>query len=131
VQFDQVGTSQLGNTTIQELGAGPYRIWLPLNSAGGLAGTPIFLMTDGTRYSSKSYINDLCTTEGIIRVGNETPSIGGCITTTNYGIFYVPDVTENTIFTSLMFMDGAGLAGLEKVFDNGLIHIFDLKNTTH
>jgi len=133
LQFDQVGTTPQGNTTIYEFGAGPYRIWLPIGQTGNIAGTPIFLITDGTKYSNKAYINDLCTEKGIASVGNESQSIGGCIAMTQYGLFYVPAEAEHTIFTSLMFMDGAGLSeeGLNKVFDNGLIHIYDLKNTTH
>ncbi len=131
MQLEQVGTSQQGNNTIYEFGAGQYRIWLPMTPSGAFAGTPLFLITDGARYSNKAYINDVCTTGGIIRLGNETPSIGGCVAPAPYGLFYVPEEAKNTIFTSLMFMDGAGLTGLKKVFDNGLIRIFDLKNTTH
>jgi hypothetical protein len=90
-------------------------------------------VTDGTRYSNQAYINDLCTEKGIASVGNESQSIGGCIAMTGYGLFYVPAEAEHTVFTSLMFMDGYGLTeeGLNKVFDNGLIHIYDLKNTAH
>jgi len=133
LQFDQVGTTPQGNTTIYEFGAGPYRIWLPIGQTGNIAGTPIFLVTDGTRYSNKAYINDLCTEKGIASVGNESQSIGGCIAMTQYGLFYIPAEAEHTIFTSLMFMDGYGLTdeGLNKVFDNGLIHIYDLKSTIH
>ena len=133
IQFDQVGTSQQGNTTIYEFGAGPYRIWLPMSQSGAFTGTPMFLVTDGTRYSNKAYINDFCSVSGIISLGNETQSIGGCIALTQYGMFYVPAEAEHTIFTSLMFMDGVGLTekGLNKVFDNDLVHIYDLRNTTH
>jgi hypothetical protein len=133
LQFDQVGTTPQGNVTIYEFGAGPYRIWIPLSQTGGVASTPIFLITDGTQYSSKAYINDMCTEGGIVKVGEESQTIGGCIAMTQYGLFYVPAEAEHTIFTSLMFMDGYGLMenGLNKVFDNGLIHIYDLKNTTH
>lgn len=132
LQFEQIGSTPQGNNTIYEFGAGPYRIWLPIGQGGNVAGTPIFLMTDGTRYSNKAYINDLCTTGGIVNVGNESQTIGGCIAIyPQMGLFYVPEEAKNTIFTSLMFMDGAGLTGLEKVFDNGLVHIYDLKNTTH
>ncbi|MBM3304129.1 MAG: hypothetical protein FJY76_03455, partial [Candidatus Aenigmarchaeota archaeon] len=133
LQFDQTGATPQGNNTIYEFGAGPYRIWLPIGQNGNIAGTPIFLVTDGTRYSNKAYINDLCTERGIASVGNESQTIGGCIAMTQYGLFYVPAEAEHTIFTSLMFMDGVGLTeeGLNKVFDNGLIHIYDLKNTAH
>jgi hypothetical protein len=133
MQFDSMGSSVQGNTTIQEFGAGPYRIWLPLTSSGNIAGTPVFLVTDGTRYANKAYINDLCTQDGIMTVGNETPSMGGCVAVTPYGFFYIPPEAEHTIFASLMFMDGKGLAeqGLDKVFDNGVIHIYDLGDTEH
>ncbi len=133
LQFEQTGTTQQGDTTIYEFGAGPYRIWLPIGQDGNIAGTPIFLVTDGTRYSNKAYINDLCTEKGIASVGNESQSIGGCIAMTGYGLFYVPPEAEHTIFTSLMFMDGYNLVenGLKKVFDNGLIHIYDLKDATN
>jgi asparagine N-glycosylation enzyme membrane subunit Stt3 len=142
-QFDQGSATQQGNMMIQEFNGPSYRdssgkimqykIWIPLTDTGNIGGTPMFLVTDGTAYSNKAYINDLCTEKGIASVGNESQTIGGCIALTQYGLFYVPQEAEHTIFTSLMFMDGYGLAenGLLKVFDNGLIHIYDLKNTKH
>ncbi|MEM5812610.1 MAG: STT3 domain-containing protein [Candidatus Aenigmatarchaeota archaeon] len=126
-------SSPLSNTTVVEYLAGPigpdayYSIWLGFDDNGGLVGRPMFMIKQGQRYSQKNYINEFCTTSGIIRVSNETNAMPGCIAINTYlgkeGLFYVPPEIENTIFNRLMFMQGYGLP-VEKVFDNGLIQIY-------
>jgi asparagine N-glycosylation enzyme membrane subunit Stt3 len=129
LQFQQTGTYPQGNKTIIEYKAGEYVIWLQVTDQGGIAGPPIFMYTNGEQYMGRTYISDICTTNGIIHI--ETPdgtqSMPGCITVVAYGLFYVPPEAEFTIFTNLMFMDGYGIPDLEKVFDNQLIKIYKLQ----
>jgi len=128
-------SSPLANTTTYEYLSGAvaqdtyYAIWLTFDSNGALAGTPMFLVKQGTRYSQKTYIDQFCTTNGIIQVANETQAMPGCIAINTYlgqdGLFYVPPEVENTIFNDLMFMQGYGLP-VSKVYDNGLIQIYKI-----
>jgi asparagine N-glycosylation enzyme membrane subunit Stt3 len=115
------------NTTIIEYTNGPYAVWLTFDSDGGLAGTPMFLISQNGKYYSKVYINEFCTTSGIVQVANETDAMPGCIAINTYlgqdGLFYVPPEIEHTIFNDLMFMQGYGLP-VEKVYDNGLVQIY-------
>ena len=98
-----------------------------MNDAGSqLVGTPMLLVSQGSQYYSKMYINDVCSSSGITTVGTEEQSIGGCVALTSFGVFFVPPEAEHTIFTALMFMDGYGL-GVEKVFENQLIRIYKVK----
>ena len=117
------------NSTIIEYTNGPYAVWLTFDSNGGLTGTPMFLLSQDGKYYSKTYINEFCTTSGIVQVANETNAMPGCIAINTYlgqeGIFYVPPEIENTIFNNLMFMQGYGLP-VEKVFDNGLVQIYKI-----
>ena len=123
LQFSQKGIEPQGNDSIYIFSNGPYEIWLPLNQQGNLAGTPMFLVLQNGQYYQKSYINDVCTKSGIISAAGESPSIPGCVSISDMGIYYVPPEAENSIFTSLMFMEGTGLP-VEKVFDNQLIKIY-------
>jgi dolichyl-diphosphooligosaccharide--protein glycosyltransferase len=136
LQFSQKGIEPRGNESVYIFSNGPvysenigayifYEIWLPLNQDGNLAGTPMFLIKrqDNDQYLQKSYINDVCTRSGIIRAGDESPAIPGCVSISDLGIYYVPPEAENTIFTDLMFMEGTGLP-VEKVFDNQLVKIY-------
>lgn len=111
------------NKTIYEFKNGPYTIWIPFTKDGALAGTPVFLISQNGKFYSKSYINEMCTTSGIIKVGNQEPSVKGCISLSDLGLYYIPPEAEHTIFTTLMFMDGYGLP-VEKIFDNKLIKIY-------
>ena len=52
--------------------------------------------------------------------------MGGCVTLTPAGVFYIPEEVKDSIFVSLQFMDGYGLP-VEKVFDNQLIRIYGMK----
>ncbi|MEE9406237.1 MAG: hypothetical protein V3V26_02410, partial [Candidatus Aenigmarchaeota archaeon] len=124
LQFQQTGLYPQGNKTVYEFKSGPYSIWLPFEGPG-LSGTPMFLVSQGDQYVSRAYINDVCTTSGIIKAGTETPDIGGCVAITNFGVFYIPQEAYKNVFTSLMFMDGYGFP-VEKVFDNGAIRIYKL-----
>jgi len=124
LQFQQTGTYPQGNKTIYEFKAGQYSIWLPFEGAG-LSGTPMFLISEGDQYVSRAYVNDVCTTSGIITLGTETPNIGGCVAITNFGVFYVPEEAYRNVFSSLMFMDGFGLP-VEKTFDNGAVKIYQV-----
>jgi len=124
LQFNPSQTYQQGNSTIYEYKAGPYALWLPMSSAGDrLTGTPMLLVSQNNQYYSKAYVNDFCTEKGIMRVGNEEQAVGGCVSITSFGVFYIPQEAEHTIFTSLMFMEGYDLP-VEKVYDNQLIKIF-------
>lgn len=118
------------NITIYEYSAPPYALWLPSRSTEEsgivLADSPLLLQSENGQYVSQSYINDVCTTGGIIRAANRTDSIGGCVSISQQGIFYIPPVAEHTIFSRLMFMEGVGLP-LEKVFDNRFIQIYKVE----
>ena len=126
-------SSPLSNTTTYEYLSAPvgpdayYAIWLTFDSTGNLAGTPMFMVKQGSRYSQRMYINEFCTTSGIVQVANETNAMPGCLAINTYlgqdGLFYVPPEIEHTIFNDLMFMQGYGLP-VEKVFDNGLVQIY-------
>ncbi|MFH1978679.1 MAG: STT3 domain-containing protein [Candidatus Aenigmatarchaeota archaeon] len=124
IQFQQSGTFPQDNRTIYEFKAGPYAIWLPIDGGNGaVTGSPMFLIAQGNQYGSPSFVNDLCTANGLVHIGDREPAIGGCVAITSVGVYYVPEEAKNTIFTNLMFMDAAGLP-LEKVFDNNLIKIY-------
>jgi len=62
-------------------------------------------------------IDELCTQQGIVNFQNVTGDIGGCIALTDFGIFYLPEPMQKTIFSRLMFMDGFGLP-VKKEYDN-------------
>jgi len=124
-QFQQTNQFPEANRTILEFTSGPFAIWIPFRE-NNIAGTPVLLQSQGGRYAQIGYINDICTSSGITKVGNEPQNVGGCVAVTNFGIFYLNKDIENTIFARLMFMDGAGLP-IEKVFDNALIKIYEVK----
>jgi dolichyl-diphosphooligosaccharide--protein glycosyltransferase len=139
LQFNQKGMEPTGgNQTIYIFQNGPvynenvgayvyYEIWLPLEDSGNLGGTPMFLIQrkDTGQYYQKSYINDVCTKSGVIKYGNEDPSIPGCVAVSNLGVYYIPPEAEHSIFTSLMFMDAPGLP-LNKVYDNTMVMIYEV-----
>jgi hypothetical protein len=130
LQFTQQGVEPRGNESVYIFRNGQYEIWLPLTPDGILAGTPMFLVSQNGQYVQKSYINDVCTqNNGIIRAGEETPTIPGCVSVSDLGIYYIPPEAENSIFTNLMFMEGIGLP-LEKVFDNQLVKIYKVNRGT-
>ncbi len=128
LQLSQAGTFQEGNTTVQEFTGGGFAFWIPITPAGDLAGSPMFLSSQGGQYVQNGFVNDVCTSQGILRVGDSAPSIGGCLSFSAAGSYYIPESAKNTIFTSLHFMNGSGLP-VEKVFDNSLIQIYALNNT--
>lgn len=125
LQFNPTTTYPQGDITIQEFVSGQFAIWLPVGPDGNVADTPMLLQSNGQQYINNGFINEICTTSGRIRVSDETPEIGGCVAISDLGIFYVPEEAKNTIFTSLMFMEGAGLP-VEKVFDNTVIKIYEV-----
>ncbi len=120
------------NRTIYEFSSGPYLLWVPT-----INGTPsdpaLLLYTQGGQYYGENYINEICTSQGIFRLGNKQPELKGCISQSLipyknyyiYSFYYVPEKMEHTIFTALWFMDGYGLP-VEKVFDNHLIKIYKI-----
>ncbi len=122
LQFSPSGTYPEENKTIYEYSNGPYALWIPIQD-GNLTGTPMLLVLQNGQYMSRSYINDVCTSNGIIHFEEKGSSVGGCVALSSLGVFYVPEPAEHTIFTNLMFMDGYDLP-LEKVFDNQLIRIY-------
>ena len=123
LQFSQKGIEPRGNESIYIFQNSQYEIWLPLDNTGVLKGTPMFLVLQNGQYFQKSYINDVCTKSGITKAGDDSPSIPGCVTVSDLGLFYIPPEAEHSIFVNLMFMDGAGLP-VEKVFDNKLVKIY-------
>jgi hypothetical protein len=123
LEFQRTAMYPKDNTTIIEYTSGPYAVWLPFDNNGGLAGTPTFLVTQNGKYYSKSYINEVCTVNGIITVANESQAMPGCIAIGSLGVFYIPQEAEHTIFVDLMFMQGYGLP-VEKVFDNTFVQIY-------
>jgi len=126
MQFQQSQVYPEGNSTIYEFTAGPYALWLPMNKNGNeMVGSPILLASQNGQYTSKAYINNVCSSAGLVKVGSEDPSLGGCVALTSFGVFYVPEEAMNTIFSYLMFMEGTGLP-VEKVFDNQLIKIYEV-----
>jgi len=123
MQLQQSGTFPQDNSTIFEFRNGPYVVWVPIIE-GAITSSPMFLVDQGGgQYTSQSYVNDVCTEQGMIQMGDKQPSLGGCLAVTSHGVYYIPEEAKNTIFTNLMFMDGYGLP-LEKVFDNTLIKIY-------
>ena len=128
LEFKRAGIYPKDNATIVEYtsASGPYAIWLPLDSNGGLAGAPSFLVMQDGKYYQKSPVNDVCTVNGIIRAGNASDAMPGCIALSDLGVFYIPKEAENTIFVDLMFMKGYGLP-VEKVFDNTYMQIYKVK----
>lgn len=126
LQLQQTNTIPQGNQTIYEFRNGPYVIWLPIQN-GIVTSSPMLLLAQGNQFGSQSYINDICTSQGIIRLGEQQPDVGGCVAITRSGIFFVPPEAEHTIFANLMFMDGFGLP-LEKQFDNNFIKIYKVSN---
>jgi dolichyl-diphosphooligosaccharide--protein glycosyltransferase len=129
LQFSQTAAYPQANKTIIEFKAGQYTIWLPVGDTGNIAGPPIFMISQGEQYVGRTYINDICTTNGIIRMESpeDANTMPGCISITAYGLFFIPPEAEFTIFTNLMFMDGYGVGDVEKVFDNQLIKIYKLE----
>jgi dolichyl-diphosphooligosaccharide--protein glycosyltransferase len=129
LQFQQTGIYPQENRTIVEYKAGQYTVWIPVGNNGNIAGNPIFMISQGDQYLGRNYITDVCTTEGIIRLGapEGSDTMPGCVTITAYGLFYIPPEAEFSIFTNLMFMDGYGIPDVEKVYDNQLIKIYRLE----
>ncbi|MBI4173928.1 MAG: glycosyltransferase family 39 protein [Candidatus Aenigmarchaeota archaeon] len=129
LQVQQSRQFQRGNTTVVEFccistSQAQFVIWLPIDQQGGIAGQPQVLGRLGEQqYVPSGYLNEVCTPNGIVQAGNQSQDIGGCLSVSSFGVFYVPETVENTIFTSLMFMDGAGLP-VKKEFDNQLIKIY-------
>jgi hypothetical protein len=123
LQFSQSGNFQQDNRTIVEFKADPYALWVPFDNNSNVVGSPMLLTSQGNQYYSKVYVNDLCTTKGIIHVGDESPKLGGCVALSSVGVFFIPEVAEKNMFVNLMFMDGYNLP-VEKVFDNQWIKIY-------
>lgn len=126
MRLNQAGTQQQENNTIYIFNNGPYELWLPMTQGGGLGGTPMFLISQNGQYYQRAYINDICTESGIVTIGNQTPSMGGCVGLADFGVFYVPPEAENSIFNDLMFLDGKGLP-VKKVFDNSYVIIYEVE----
>lgn len=108
---------------IVEYAAGPYLVWLPFDENGTITEPPLLLASQNGQYVGQNYVNHICTSGGITTVGESEPSAGGCVALTDFGLFYLGPNDFGTIFSRLMFMDGAGLP-LEKVFDNQAITIY-------
>jgi asparagine N-glycosylation enzyme membrane subunit Stt3 len=123
MEFRESNTYQRDGQTVFEFTSGPYAIWVPVDENGNAVGALKFMQLDGDRYFQIGYINDVCTTNGIMHVGNEEQTIGGCVAMSSLGVYLVQADAEKSIFTNLMFMDGYGLP-LEKVFDNTFVKIY-------
>ena len=129
VQFDPrpASTVQRGNITVTEHAAAgaPYTLLISQRE-GSIADNPQLLVSQGNIVGGRSYVNHLCTSQGIITLPPKQPEQPGCIGITSLGLFFIPTEAEFTIFSRLMFMDGAGLP-LDKTFDNGLIKIYKVR----
>ncbi len=123
LQFSQKGMEPSGNNSVYIFASGQYEVWLPLTPEGAISGTPMLLVSQNGQYFQKNYINDVCTSSGIITVGSESPSIPGCVAVSDLGVYYIPPEAEHSIFTDLMFMEGSS-SPVEKVFDNRLVKIY-------
>ncbi|MBI4021182.1 MAG: glycosyltransferase family 39 protein [Candidatus Aenigmarchaeota archaeon] len=121
-EFQQNTHFEQGGQTIVEFTSGPYAIWLPTQGSA-VVGAPIFLQRAGESYAQIGYVNNLCTESGILQVGNQTQTIGGCVAITPLGVHYLEPDIMNTIFARVMFMAGSGLP-LERVYDSDLIQIY-------
>jgi len=111
------------NQTVFEFKSGPYAIWVPVNSAGTATGSLKFMQEQEGRYYQIGYVNNVCTENGLIRAGLEEQDIGGCVAMGPLGVYYIPPESMDSIFVSLMFMDGDDLP-LETVFDNAYVKIY-------
>jgi len=123
LQLNQGETFQQGNLTIQEFSAGNIAIWIPVGPDGNLADSPVFLVSQGGQYVQNGFVNDVCTEQGMLHVEDKEPSVGGCVSISSLGVYYIPESAKNTIFVSLQFMNGVGLP-VEMVFDNNYINIY-------
>ncbi|MBL7206840.1 MAG: glycosyltransferase family 39 protein [Candidatus Aenigmarchaeota archaeon] len=121
-QFQNTGTYPQENKTVVEFSSGPYKIWIPFENES-IAGSPMFLYTQNGQVVSRTHLKHLCTKQGIIELEEKSPIMPGCVALTDFGVFYIPEEAEKTIFSAVMFMEGHGLP-LEKVFDNTLVKIY-------
>ncbi|MBI4175722.1 MAG: hypothetical protein HY518_00820 [Candidatus Aenigmarchaeota archaeon] len=111
------------NVTDVEFSGNPYNLVLTVQT--GTTNILEMRLYDPNQPAAKAFINEVCTNAGIARVSNREQSPGGCIALRPIGVFYLPDEVKNTIFSRLMFMEGAGLP-VEKVFDNQLMQIYKI-----
>lgn len=127
LDFRQTDTIERDDgVTVMELRNGPYVIWLPSDSEGGMAGLPMFLIAEGDQFIEKYTITKICKEGGVVDLGTAEDEIGGCLYIGELGVFYIiPELADN-IFVDLMFMEGSKLP-VEKVFDNKLIKIYEVK----
>jgi dolichyl-diphosphooligosaccharide--protein glycosyltransferase len=134
MEFQEIGIYPKEGQDTYMFANGPYEIWIPFDGEGKVTGTPTFLVKQGNQYQQKTYINNICTREyGIITIGEESPSLGGCISLQPHlergenviRAFYIPPQAEESIFVDLMFMEGYGLP-IEKVFDNYFIQVYKI-----
>lgn len=103
-------------------------LYIPM-AGDSIAGTPQIVISHMDQILQQSYINDYCSDFGILKLDNRTNALRGCVAVSAFGVFFIPEEVEYTIFTSLMFMNGAGLP-VNKVFDNQLIKIYETKYAT-
>ncbi|MBI4020146.1 MAG: glycosyltransferase family 39 protein [Candidatus Aenigmarchaeota archaeon] len=127
IQFgaQPVSSENRNNVTYLEFRSDtPYSLIIPTQNGASFADSPILYQSETP--ANRAYVNSVCTTGGIITIGDRTPSPGGCIAIRPIGIFYIPEDVMDTIFARLMFMEGAGLP-VEKVFDNQVIQIYKVR----
>ena len=128
--FLQVGSTptnqfKQGNVTLVQYDAGQFKLIVPTLN-GGIADAPYLIQASGENFvGNPAYINDICSSRGITAVADRSPNTGGCLSASSLGLYFLPADTKGTIFSSLMFMDGAGLP-VSKVFDNQLIKIYKI-----
>ncbi len=124
MQFQRTNQFVRDNTTVIEFSAGPFgdgfyrHIWLPVTPTGFKGPIRFLASKSDGQYIPQGTIADVCTNSGIIKASNETSN--GCIALSDIGVFLIPSQAEDTVFSSLMFMDGYGLP-VEKVFDSSSI----------
>lgn len=125
LQFQQTDTIENGGETVVEFRSGPYVLWLPSNPDGTMTKMPLFFVAQGDQFVQKNTITKVCDEKGITELGTADDSVNGCLYLGKLGVFFILPELENSIFVSLMFMDGHDLP-VKKVFDNTYIRIYEV-----
>lgn len=119
------GTYNKGNQTVIAFTAGGYvTIWVPIDAQGNLKGSVLLSTPNG-----EGYITHVCTNNGIVALstpGDKAP-IRGCVILSSEQALFLSEQTAKSPFHSLFFMDGSGLDYVTKVFDNGEVKIYEVK----
>lgn len=102
---------------------GKRTLQIPLDKSGNAARPA--LLSEGTK---GIYFNELCNRYGVKTLGSETPEGDGCISMMGNYAYIIPDEAKETVFTSLIFMNGTGLP-VEKAFGNPYVKLYRYTKT--